>query len=719
MIAEPEQFAAPATPVAPVAAPEVDDNSTEAMQARADVKRWLSRIASAKRRWKPDFDRMKKNVEFATGLQWPNQVDIETDRYSANFTLGVINNKVASLYAKNPKAVATRRDRLDFSVWEGDAESLISTVQQAQQMAMAGVPVPPEAMALLQDWQDGERKRKLIDKFCETFRIVYQYQVDTQKPEFKEQMKQAVRRVITCGVAFARPVYCENTDTYTQPSTIDTKSSVQDRVARIKGILSSMEEVDIDDNSPQYQTLRSLMLSVQSTMQEQSENQLDERLEFDFPSATSIIVDERCRNLKDFVHARWIAVEYVLPVEEVNAIFGTKITVGTGKGDSGATEINYKNQSIEPSAGKEEDAISKKLVCLYELFDYNTRTRQFLCEGWKDYVLPPEGVEPAVSGFWPIFALTFNSVEVEVGTKASIYPPSDVQLVKSAQKEWNRTRQALRDQRNANAPKYLTRKGALTKNDIEKLNNAEPNSVIELEGVPPDLPIEKFITVFQMAAIDPRMYDTTVLEQDVMLCAGAQQANIGPAQPNVTATVGTIAEQSRLNVSASNIDDLDGFLSRIARAGGEMLLQRMSKETVMRIAGPGAVWPEFPETRQDFLNEVFVQVEAASSGRPNKAVDIQNFSQLAPLILQAGGNPIGVVEEGAKRLGDTIDVSRFFPLLPTAMPRAGDQSASAPANQGSPTNPSAPPDRAIGNESGGGLGTGSLAAPSGMESPAA
>src|SRR5204863_474958 len=69
--------------------------------------------------------------------------------------------------------------------------------------------------------------------------------------------------------------------------------------------------------------------------------------------------------------------------------------------------------------------------------------------------------------------------------------------------------------------------------------------------------------------IDERLYDTQPLETDMMLGAGMQQANLGPAQPNVTATVGTIAEQSRLDVASSNVDDLDTLLSQVAQASGE------------------------------------------------------------------------------------------------------------------------------------------------------
>jgi hypothetical protein len=247
----------------------------------------------------------------------------------------------------------------------------------------------------------------------------------------------------------------------------------------------------------------------------------------------------------------------------------------------------------------------------------------------------------------------------------------------------------LHDHRVANTPKYITRKGTLNEEDITKLNNAEPHAVIELTSIPDGVEPSKYISVLQQAGIDPALYSTDHLEKDMQLGAGMQQANLGAAQPNVTATVGTIAEESRLNVSASNVDDLDGLLSRVAQACVEITLQEFSIETVKRIVGRGAVWPLTAVERADFLNEIEAKVEAASSGRPNKGLEVANGNQLLPLILQAGGNPKGVIEELARRLDDNLDVTKFFPLTPTTMG----------ANPGQPTQgagPTVPPSQGEG-----------------------
>lgn len=329
--------------------------------------------------------------------------------------------------------------------------------------------------------------------------------------------------------------------------------------------------------------------------------------------------------------------------------------------------------------------------------DYRTKTQFFILEGFGDYLRAPEPMEFSVSGFWPVLALTFNSIEVSTDSKTSIFPPSDVDLIMHPQKEWNRSRDALRDQRNANAPKYLARKGVLSAEDKKALQDSVANQVVELEGIPVDKQPDDVIKVMQVAAIDPAVYTTQPLSEDMMLSVGVQEANIGPAQPNVTATVGTIAEQSRMTVAASNVDDLDGFLSRAAKMRGELLLQGMSEETVKRIAGPGAVWPSLDGDRQNFLNAIFLSVVAGSSGRPNQAIKIANFERIAPILLNAGANPFAVVEEGVRRLDDQLDVQKFHPLpmMGGAMMQTGQP---GPEQQSGPPQNGRQPKRASGPE---------------------
>lgn len=639
------------------------------------VKSWQAKVKRARLHWKDDFDRMQANMKFASGLQWTGQSSLDDERYVCNITLKEINQKVATLYARDPEVEAMRRKRLDFVLWDGKMESVTDALQRALMGREAGFP-DMEAEAVLQDFQHGRAFQQMIEKVGRTLEIIYQHQVDASHPEFKEQMKQLVRRVITCGVGYVRPHFVRQGET--PLSTVESPASLVDRAKEASRLLNDIMEKGTEDADERVETLKSLVLSMEVTSQ-QGEIELEERLEFDFPPATSIIPDEGCRSLKDFINARFVVQEYIMSVDEVNAMFGTEI-----KMSSKIVEYDKVNQPTEvPNTGEQEGKTPPR-VAVWEVMDRPTCTHFFIADGHCNYLRPPEPFEQEISGFWPLFALTFNDVEAEPGAQTSIFPPSDVDLVKHPQKEWNRTRDALRHQRNANAPKYIYHKGKVDEKDVRAIADAEPNAAVGLESLPADAKLQDAIAVFQVARIDPAVYDTTPLEQDIMLGGGSQQANLGPAQPNVTATVGTIAEQSRLTVSASNIDDLDGLLSRLASACKDILMSPngMSVQTVQRIAGPGAVWPM--DNRSEFLNQILLVVKAASSGRPNKAIGIANYEKIAPFLLQAGANPLAIIEEGIKRLDDQLEIDRFFPLPGMqlqAMPGA-QQSPQTPMPQG-------------------------------------
>ena len=67
----------------------------------------------------------------------------------------------------------------------------------------------------------------------------------------------------------------------------------------------------------------------------------------------------------------------------------------------------------------------------------------------------------------------------------------------------------------------------------------------------------------------------------------------------------------------------------------QILLLEMSKEEVIAICGPGAVWPEFK--KEEVLNEVYLEIEAGSTGKPNKAAELQNIERIIPFLIQIPG----------------------------------------------------------------------------------
>lgn len=668
------------------------------------VKQWTEKIKNAKKLRAQDHQRMLDNMEFAAGYQWVGQDSLSGSQYVSNITLRNISQKVSTLYARDPQAVPRRRERMNYQLWDEKMESLqqafqavMMAQQQSQMLSQAAgqplqIPPPPEAIALMQDYQQGRQWEEQLDKVAKTMKILYHYQMDEQTPSFKEQLKQLVAYVCTCGVGFARMSFTRNNSS--PIGTTSTIGTLSDRVKRIRALAEQSERENMDGSNPVHEQIRMLANSLVGGIESNEQGDVQEKIIWDFPSPLSIIVDPACKALMEFIGAKWIVQEYVVPVTTINDYFELR-------GDNAITETS--DMKRYDSSGKEQpaeeganndggtvDKTAKPLACLWEVFDLRNKSRFFLVDGYKCYVQAPDEGEPLCKtrAFYPIHSLTFNRIVSEPGCKASIYPPSDVDLMRPMQKEWNRSRQELRGQRKANAPMYCVPKNVLTTADIEKIQSAQPNAVIELGGVPPGTDLKTVIQPFPVREIDPALYDTAPLLQDVNLTIGNQAADLGQQQKGDTATGQQISEQSRMTTTSSNVDDLDGFLSRMARQGGEILLREMSPDTVKRIVGRGAVWPG-PNEREDFLNSLYLETEAASSGRPNKAIELANWRQIAPVLQASGASPAYIVRESIKRLDDRAEPAEAFPLVPTQPNQPPPANGPQPSSQAGGPQPQA------------------------------
>ena len=620
------------------------------------VKAIQDKVLRAKKHWKRSFDRMREDVDFYMGKQWSSS---ETDdRYVANIVQSHVRQRVSALYAKNPKFVAKRRDTLDFQLWEGDMAAFQSTQAAMQQAMMSGQPVPPQLMQTMQDAQAGFERRRMLDRVAKTMEIVAHHQIQEQQPVFKGQMKQLVRRTCVTGVGYVKLGY--NRMMRKRPEDVEKITDITQQMSTLERLMADKQDAIFDEDNARMEQLKQML--------QELENKQDvivkEGVAFDFPLSQSIIVDPKCRQLSGLVGADWVAQEFILDVEEIKEIY--KVDLGKGY-------TAYE----EPSAKDDE---CKKAV-VWEVYSKKDNLCYVVADGYHDFLKEPEAPELGLERFWPFFTLIFNEVESE----KDIYPLSDVRLLMPVQREYNRARQGLREQRFANRPVYATYEGALSEKDQMNLQSHPANAVIKLQNLSPGQAVNSILQPIQHSPIDPSLYDTSMLLEDMMRVVGSQEANLGGTS-NSTATEVSVAEGSRMSSLSSNVDDIEDFLGELARATGQVLLEQMDQQTVMKIAGPGAVWPQL--TSAEIAEELMLEVEAGSNGRPNKAIQIQNFERLAPILLQIPGmNPEWLAKEAVRRLDDGMDISD---AIRGALPSIVAQNAQKQVATGDPmTDPAA------------------------------
>jgi hypothetical protein len=615
------------------------------------VKALAEKVTNAKKHWKRSFDRMKEDVDFYMGKQWSSS-DTD-DRYVANIVQSHVRQRVSALYAKNPKFLAKRRETMDFAVWEGDLAAFQNAQTAMAQAAMSGQPVDPVMTQTLQDAQQGFERRRMLDRVAKTMEIVAHHQIQEQQPVFKSQMKQLVRRVCVSGVGYVKIGY--NRVMEKRPEDVEKITDVTEQMSTLGRLIADKQDEIFDEDNAKMEQLKLMLKELQS----KQDIIVREGVAFDFPTSSSIIVDPKCRQLSGFVGADWVAQEFILDVEEIKEIY----QVDLGKTYTAYEEMNAKNDDC------------KKAV-VWEIYSKKDNLCYVIAEGYHDFLREPACPDLEMERFWPFFTLIFNEVESE----RDIYPLSDVRLLMPVQKEYNRARQGLREQRFANRPVYVTYEGALSEKDQTNLQSHPANAVVKLQNLSPGQAINQIIQPVQHSPIDPSLYDTSMLLEDMMRVVGSQEANIGGTSSS-TATEVSVAEGSRMSSLSSNVDDIEDFLGEIARTTGQVLLEQMDQATVQKIAGPGAVWPQL--TANEIAQELMLEVEAGSNGRPNKAIQIQNFERLAPILLQIPGmNPEWLAKQAINRLDDGLDITD---AIRAALPSIVAQNAQKQLATGDPS----------------------------------
>jgi hypothetical protein len=547
-------------------------------------------------------------------------------------------------------------------------------------------------------------RKQMLQKVSDTLSILYDYTLNQQLPPFKTQMKALVRRVCTTGVGYVKLGFqriLERT-----PEDVERINGLTEQISIIERLTADKVDGKLEEGTPELEQLRLQLQDYQNREQQL----VREGLVFDFPSSTSIIVDPACRHLRTFLGARWIAEEYVLTVDDIKEIYGVDLSTAGAitsydtNSKSGIPGLKEKISSVTNGGNNKERKIDG--VKVWVVWDKPSGQYCVIAEGYEDFIVEPQQPAIQLERFWPIFPLIFNESENE----NSIYPRSDVHLLKPIQKEYNRSREGLRQHRIANRPATAVAAGQLDEEDVEKLKNRPANAVITLNALPPNGNVNNLLQPIQHAPIDASLYDTSAIFEDLLRVVGQSDSSIGTASSGVTATGDSIAEQNRTIALASNVDDLDDMLIELSRAAGQIFLMEMSPETVMKIAGPGAVWPTL--SNQEVADELLLEIEAGSSGRPNKATEVANIERITPLLLQIPGvRPDWLVKQLITRLDDRIDptdaiasglpsiiaqnvMSKAMAGMTGAPPQEGTESQGGAENEEAPPQgppPSGPP----------------------------
>lgn len=592
---------------------------------RALVSDWLERIKEAKdhRKLRDAFKRMKECQRIAASGS-SDKAWVDSGAYVLPVINRHINLAVAQLYAKDPTIVVKRKPRMLYKVWDEKPETAQQALAAFEMGDMTQTP-------LLEDIMAGQQYMMLLDKMARSLEIAWNYFMSEQKHNYKAQLKAAVRRAKVNGVAYAKLGYQRILET--NPEITAGIADVTSKIKHLESLIAASEDPE-RQMSPDDKTLEELRLNLQD-LQQQETLLVREGPTISFPRSDALIFDPETVHLKTWAGCGWVAEEMDKSPDDVRKTWGKNL---------GKNFRTYKD------GGRKN---GKTVARIYEVWDLVAQQKFVVCEGHDDFIEEPATPAVLLERFNPYFPLVFNEVECD----DEVIPPSDVWLTRHPQDEMNRAREGVRQHRRANMPFYGMSKGVLPADDVNKLGSHAAHEVIQFQ-IPAEQDINKVVRKFDHAAIDPAQYDVEGHMSDVMRTVGTQEANLGPTS-GATATETSIAENSRQSSTSDNVDDLDEWLTEITKSGGHLMLMQLQKDTVTEIVGPGAAWPDAPQTREEVAKDLSLEIEAGSSGRPNNAAELANMERAAPTILQLPGiNPAPFVKKYLKLLN--IDTTEGF-----------------------------------------------------------
>jgi hypothetical protein len=665
---------------APVSKPaEGESSETKFDPARtALVGKWVERIKASKKHFKDDFKRMDKCMQLAA--EGADEAWVKDEKYVVAIINRHINQAVAQLYAKDPRAVATRRRKMMFTLWDGDPQTYAAALLATQPppppvdpMTGAAMPVPvdpmtgepvgfqpdPNAVALVGEVQAAVEYNKMVEKIGRSNELLWKYFTGEQANGFKQQMKAAVRRTKVCGVSWVKLLFQRELERHPEiGAQIDDTTS---KIAAFEKLLKDAAEGELEAESAEMASLKTLM----EDLKQQEFIVVREGPVFDFPRAKEVIVDKKCRHLKTLTGARWVAHEFEMTPDEIEETY--------------QVDIKGKYTEHKAECPDEEDGAPLAVAKVYEVQDKKLGQCFTLVEGYPDFIKGPYEPDVKIERFFTLFPLVFNEIEHD----KRIYPPSDVWLLRHPQADMNRARESKREHRIAARPKYASPKGTLDKVDKDKLESGAAHVVVELKGLRPGQRINELLQEVPVAKIDPNLYEVNEQYQDVLRSVGTQEANLGGTSDG-SATESSIAESSRQTSLADQVDDLDDMLTELARAFSQLCLMELSKDTVMEIAGPGAVWPDMQGNRHEIAKDLLLEIKAGSSGRPNKAADLANMERGMPYLVQIPGINPKVVGEKYTQLLDFDPEDMIIDGLPsiTAMNAMASRAAQGAVQPG-------------------------------------
>lgn len=633
----------------------IRDNSADSIapDANAGVRDMQKRFRSSANKWKEPFRQIRANRKYLRGLQ--NVSDERDDgiiltadndwddrprpnAHQANVVLATLQTMLPMIYARNPEI----------------------SVKAAKQ-------VEPQTT----DYS-------LASNFAETLELVLNRSFSDAG--LKAIAKQMLRSIQTSRIAVVKLSYQHHRaeDPIIRDKIVDAQERLASVRARTQKIAEGVQGSSEHTYTPEELEFEEQQLQLEvNSLNEDIEVLVGEGLRLSYIRVDDFRLDPNIDDLVRYREARWMGhVDYQTP-DEVRQEFGVteeqlKDFTKYKRTVAGIPRRMGEEISSTPD-GAAEILHGGELIAVNELWDKRTRSFYTWAEGGKDWLRPPETPKKLGERWYPFFVLGFNWLDGEE------WPLSDVELLMELGKEYEETRVMQKRHRRLSAPHYIGDKSRIKRNDVETFRDAALGEIALINAA--GSPVDQVFKAAEHPPMRPEVYDTLPIRHDIEWISGTTDAQKGSIITPKTATEAQIQAAGLGERVGEKRDTLEECLTEMSQFSAELVLLNMSKQKVYRIAGLNAVWPDV--NKQQLYTMVEVEIRAGSLGKPDQQQEIENWSQILPLILQQiqfimqlrtmgvpdNENPyVQVLLETLSRFDERIDLEKFLPGQPPQQP---------------------------------------------------
>lgn len=509
----------------------------------------------------------------------------------------------------------------------------------------------------------------------------------------KRTIKKQVRSTLTVGAGWFKAIMWSQKRP--QPQVEKTLRDAEEQVARIQATAQSIQD-DVDATTSakvKEAELQQLITGLRAKTMLARESGMN----VDFARAEDIQVSLDVSSLDDYLSANWVSEDMYILKRDLKVRFnrlteddiskavkyyqksispaGRNDTIAeAGSGDDSSDGTYSKSTPSNPSGGNKP----AEFVKVVELWDRSEGVIMTMCDGIEVWCVEPFPPPQASTRFYPYFFLEFFPVD------GSRHPQSLVFRLRKLQDEYAACRSNQRLTRERAIPGIVFNRGLLSQEDADKIQNSVIAESIGVQLTDITMPLQNAFMAKPLPTIDPRLWDSSSIRQDMEAVSGVQEAlQQNNSQQPKTATEAQIQQTGFASRTGADRDALEEMLDDFAKYTAETAIQEVDANAAQRIAGPLAFWPAGMDV-QDLLTMVNVDLDAGTTGKPDLAADKANWGVLLPLLqkmivqirqVQGMDPPLAkslqnLLGETLRRLDDRLDLTDFIATDPPPPPPA-------------------------------------------------